>query len=141
MVPVDLDALGAAWWTGNGHKWLCAPKGSAVLHVRADVRDRLRPLVTSHGANDARRDRSTFRKLFDWTGTGDPTPWLALPAAIRFVGGLHPDGLAGLMAANAALARDGRDLVCAALGVDPPAPDCDARGDGRDPAAWPGPDA
>jgi isopenicillin-N epimerase len=123
MVPVDLDALGATWWTGNGHKWLCAPKGSAVLHARADVRDRLRPLVTSHGANDARRDRSTFRKLFDWTGTGDPTPWLALPAAIRFVGGLHPDGLAGLMAANAALARDGRNLVCAALGVEPPAPD------------------
>jgi isopenicillin-N epimerase len=123
MVPVDLDALGAAWWTGNAHKWLCAPKGSAVLHARADVRDRLRPLVTSHGANDPRRDRSTFRKLFDWTGTGDPTPWLALPAAIRFVGGLHPDGLAGLMAANAALAREGRDLVCAALGTEPPAPD------------------
>jgi len=123
MVAVDLDALGAAWWTGNGHKWLCAPKGAAVLHARADVRDRLRPLVTSHGANSDRHDRSRFRLAFDWTGTTDPTPILALPAAIRFVGGLDPDGWTGLMAANAALARQGRDRVCAALGIEPPAPD------------------
>jgi isopenicillin-N epimerase len=123
MVPVDVREIGAAWWTGNGHKWLCGPKGSAVLHARADVRDTLRPLVTSHGANADTRERSRFRRTFDWTGTSDPTPWLALPAAIRFLGGLHPDGWAGLMAANAALARHGRDLVCAALGVERPAPD------------------
>jgi isopenicillin-N epimerase len=123
MVPVDLDAIGAAWWTGNGHKWLCAPKGAAILHARADARDRLRPLVVSHGFNDDRRDRPRFRKLFDWTGTMDPSPFLALPAAIRFVGGLHPDGWTGLMAENAALARFGRNRVCAALGVAAPAPD------------------
>ena len=123
MVPVDLDAIGAAWWTGNGHKWLCAPKGAAVLHARADVRDRLRPLVVSHGFNDERADRSRYRKLFDWQGTTDFSPYLALSAAIRFVGGLHPDGWPGLMADNAALARRGRDAVCAALGVAPPAPD------------------
>ncbi|MEI7744005.1 MAG: aminotransferase class V-fold PLP-dependent enzyme [Chloroflexota bacterium] len=123
MVPVDLDALGAAYWTGNAHKWLCAPKGSAVLHVRSDRRARLRPLVVSHGANDPRTDRSRFRLLFDWTGTTDPTPWLAIPAAMRFVAGLHSDGWTGLMTANAALARYGRDRICAALDVAPPAPD------------------
>jgi isopenicillin-N epimerase len=123
MVPVDLDELDAAYWTGNAHKWLCAPKGSAVLHVRIDKRDALRPLVVSHGANDPRTDRTRFLLRFDWTGTTDPTPWLAIPAAIRFVGGVHPDGWAGLMAANAALARIGRDRICAALDVPPPAPD------------------
>lgn len=123
MVPLNLDALGAAYWTGNAHKWLCAPKGAAVLHVRADRRRAIHPLVTSHGANDPRTDRSRFRLEFDWTGTGDPTPWLAIPAALRFVGGLHEDGWAGLMAANAAKARAARDVLCSALGVPAPAPD------------------
>jgi isopenicillin-N epimerase len=123
MVPVDLAALGAAYWTGNGHKWLCAPKGVGMLHVRADLRERIRPLVISHGANAERRDRSAFRLAFDWTGTDDPSAILALPAAIRYVGGLHPEGWAGLMAANAALARRGRDAICGALGIPQPAPD------------------
>jgi len=119
---VDLDAIGAAWWTGNGHKWLCGPKGAAVLHARADKRDRLRPLVVSHGFNDERPDRARYRKLFDWPGTTDFSPYLALSAAIRFVGALHPDGWPGLMADNATMARQGRDRICAALGVAPPAP-------------------
>ena len=122
MIPMDLGALGAAWWTGNAHKWLCAPKGAAVLHIRADVREESRPLVTSHGANTERRDRSRFRLAFDWTGTSDPTPFLAIPAAIRFVGGLHPEGWPGLMAANAALARDGRQRICEILEIELPAP-------------------
>jgi isopenicillin-N epimerase len=123
MVPLNLDGLGAAYWTGNGHKWLCAPKGAAVLHVRADLRSRIRPLVVSHGANSDRPDRSRFRLGFDWTGTNDPTPILALPAAIRYVGGLHDEGWTGLMASNATLARRGRDAICSALGVPAPAPD------------------
>jgi isopenicillin-N epimerase len=123
MVTLDLEALGAAYWTGNGHKWLCAPKGSGILHVRADLRAGVRPLVVSHAANTERTDRSGFHLGFDWTGTGDPTPYLAMPAAIRFVGGLHEDGWSGLMASNAALARLGRDRLCEALGIPWPAPD------------------
>lgn len=123
MLPIDLEQLGAAYWTGNGHKWLCGPKGAGMLHVRADRRAGIHPLVISHGANDPRPDRSRYRVEFDWTGTGDPTASLALPAAIRFVGGLHEDGWKGLMAANAALAREARDRLCAALEVPPPVPD------------------
>ena len=123
MIDVDLGALGAAYWTGNGHKWLCAPKGSGILHVRADLRDRIHPLVVSHGANATRTDRPRYRLEFDWQGTADPTPYLSLPAAIRYVGGIHDDGWNGLRAANRALARHARDLLCAALGVPAPAPD------------------
>jgi isopenicillin-N epimerase len=122
MIPVDLGSLGAAWWTGNAHKWLCAPKGAAILYVRADLREGTRPLAISHGANTQRSDRSRFRLAFDWTGTSDPSPFLAIPAAIRFVGGLHPDGWPGLMAANATLAREGRRQICEALEIALPAP-------------------
>ena len=111
--PVRRRALNAAYWTGNGHKWLCAPKGSGMLHVRADLRAQIRPLATSHGANSERTDRSAFRLAFDWQGTLDPSPWLTLPAAIRFVGGLHEDGWAGLMAANRGRWRATPGTACA----------------------------
>ena len=123
MIDVDLGALGAAYWTGNGHKWLCAPKGAGMLHVRAVLRDRIHPLVISHGVNAERADRTRFRLEFDWQGTADPTPYLSLPAAIRYVGGIHDDGWNGLRAANRALARHARDLLCAALDVPAPVPD------------------
>jgi isopenicillin-N epimerase len=123
MIEVDLGRLGAAYWTGNGHKWLCGPKTAAVLHVRADLRPGIHPLVVSHAANSPRRDRSAYRLGFDWPGTYDPSVILALPAAIRYVGGLDDDGWAGLMAANASLARGARDVLCEALDVPHPAPD------------------
>jgi isopenicillin-N epimerase len=123
MVPVTLDALGAAYWTGNGHKWLCGPKGSAMLWVRADRREQIHPLVVSHGANDPLTDRTRFRAEFDWTGTSDPTPFLALPRAIEWLGSAASGGWPEVMDANHALAVAGRDRIAAALDVDPPAPD------------------
>ena len=117
QVPVDIEALGAAYWTGNGHKWLCGPKGSAVLHIRTDRRDRIRPLVISHGWNDPRAERPRLWKEFDWTGTPDPTPFLTLPAAISTLRGFHPQGWAGVMAANHELVIEGRTLIADALGV------------------------
>jgi isopenicillin-N epimerase len=122
MVPVDLRALDAAYWTGNGHKWLCAPKGSGVLYIREDRRGDVLPLVTSHGRNDPRPDRPALWKEFDWQGTGNPTAFLSLPEAIRVVGGLSPRGWPEHMAANRALTLQARDRLQDVLGVDPIAP-------------------
>ncbi len=123
MIPLDLNRLGAAYYTGNGHKWLNGPKGSGFLHVRRDRQAAIRPLAISHGANDRRTDRSRFRLEADWTGTPDPSAHLSLPAAIRFGEALRPGGWSELMTANHALVLAGRDRLAAALGIERPAPD------------------
>jgi len=117
MVPLALSDLGAAYYTGNAHKWLCAPKGAAFLHVRRDRQAGLHPLVISHGYTQG------FHAEFDWTGTCDPTPWLCIPEAIRYMGGLLPGGWPELMARNRALALQARDVLCTALRLDAPVPD------------------
>jgi isopenicillin-N epimerase len=123
MVPLHLDTLGATYYSGNCHKWLCAPKGSAFLWARRDLQGDVRPLTISHGATAVRPGRSRFRLEFDWTGTSDPTAWLTVPKAIEYLGSLVAGGWPALMARNHGLALDARRLLCAAAGTAPPCPD------------------
>lgn len=123
MLDLDLASLGAAYYTGNLHKWVCAPKGAAFLWVRRDLQDGVRPLVISHGANSPRNDRSRFRLELDWQGTSDPSAWLAVPAALEFGESLLPGGWPGLRERNHELALRARDLLCEATGQPAPAPD------------------
>jgi isopenicillin-N epimerase len=123
MVPLSIDEVGAAYYTGNCHKWISAPKGAAILHVRKDRQDRVRPIAISHGANSPRTDRTRYRLEFDWTGTMDPTPWLAIPAAIDFFDKLISEGWSEVMKRNRALAITGRRILCEALQTAEPAPE------------------
>jgi isopenicillin-N epimerase len=125
MVPLDLDRLGAAWYTGNLHKWVCAPKGAAFLHARRDRQAGIRPSTISHGANavlgaPGNPGGSTrYRAEFDWQGTLDPTAWLAVTDALRFVGELVDGGWPEVMARNGELTLDARARLARVLGLDP----------------------
>ena len=88
IVPLDLIALDAAYCTGNCHKWLCTPKGSAFLHIRSDRKKFMKPLSISHGASFEGTDQEKFEFEFGWPGTQDPTPWLCIPLAIDFLDSL-----------------------------------------------------
>lgn len=107
-LDVDLNALGADFWTGNLHKWLCTPRGCAVLHVHPRWHGVIRPVTPSHEHD------TSFQAAFDWVGTDDPTPWLAVPAALDW----HAErGGARFRTDNLALAAAGAERVAAALGV------------------------
>ena len=123
MLPLDLRSLGAAYYTGNCHKWLCAPKGAGFLHVRRDRQEGLHPAVVSHGYNLARPGRSRLHDEFDWTGTDDPTPWLCVGHAIRFLEDLVEGDLPALMAQNHQLAVHARRVLCAELDGSPLCPE------------------
>lgn len=114
QVEVDLEALGADFWVGNLHKWLCAPRGTALLHVSPRWQEQIHPPVVSHGWGQG------LHAEFDWTGTDDPTGWLTAPAAVELheaMGGAeHRDR-------GHALVRAGREALAAALEVELPHPD------------------
>jgi isopenicillin-N epimerase len=93
QIDLDLDAIGADFYTGNAHKWLCAPKGAAFLHARPEHHERLHATVTSwgyaegtggHGGFDAYLGRSVLERRLQWQGTRDLSAFLAVPAAIEF---------------------------------------------------------
>ena len=123
MVALDLDSLGATYYTGNLHKWICAPKGAAFLHVREDRRDGVRPLVISHGANAHSVERSRFHLEHDWTGTRDPSAWLSVPVAIRKMESMVEGGWDEVRHRNRELVLEGREILCDALGIEAPCPD------------------
>ncbi len=87
MIPLALNDLGADWYLGNGHKWLCAPKGCAFLWARPERQAEIHPTVISHGLGQG------FTAEFDWQGTRDFSPWLAVTDALAFRRGLG-DGVA-----------------------------------------------
>ncbi len=124
MIPLNLKDIGATYYTGNCHKWMCAPKGAAFLVVQGDRQSQIRPLTISHGANSPRTDYSRFQLEFGWTGTQDPTPYLCIPAVLEFMNAQLPQGgWQAVMDRNRALALQARQLLAEALAQPLPCPD------------------
>ncbi len=120
MIPLNLTAMAPDYYTANHHKWLCGPKTSGFLFVQPELQKQVRPNVISHGANQDCRMRSRYMTEFDWTGTYDPTPLLALPTAIVFLETLYSGGLEQLYQENHDAAVKARKVICDALQTELP---------------------
>lgn len=121
MVRVDLTALGAAYYVGNFHKWLCSPKGAAMLWVHPERQAAIVPGTVSHGYSN--EPQSRFQSMFDWQGTDDPTAWLSVGEAIRFLTSLFAGGLATVQSRNHRVAMMAREALCEAIEQPTPCPE------------------
>jgi isopenicillin-N epimerase len=79
MLELNVESLGAAYYAGNLHKWVCAPKGSAFIWVDPQRQAGVHPAVVSHFWGQG------FELEFEWQGTRDIGAWLATVEAIRFM--------------------------------------------------------
>lgn len=119
MLPLDLRELGATFYTGNCHKWVCAPHGAAFFYVHPDQRARVHAPIISHGRGFQGSGRTDMHLEFDWIGTIDPTPWLLVGEAIEVLETAvgweeiraHNRGLA-LQARAELMARPGFEPIC-----------------------------
>ena len=125
-VPVHLDRLECDFYCASGHKWLSAPFGSGFLYVNPRWKQAVRPVVVSWGNSLSGRAHS-WQDAFVWLGTRDPSPFLAIPAAIDFFtnlptlssepNSLPPDDLAAVVPS----AEEGvwsRQIAGSAAGID-----------------------
>jgi isopenicillin-N epimerase len=84
QLSLHLDSLGADFYGGNLHKWLCAPKGAGFLYARPDAQHLIKPLVVSWGYEPEVPGASPFIDQQEWVGTRDVSAFLSVPAAIKF---------------------------------------------------------
>jgi isopenicillin-N epimerase len=144
-IPLDLKAMDVDFYSGNCHKWLMSPKGSAFLYVRPELQKLVNPLVISHGWTAQSKDadakgafgNSPFIDEIEMQGTRDPSAWLTVPAALKF---RREHDWVSVAKACSALAQETAERVSRMTGLPPiaspefcapqmvamPIPECDA---------------
>jgi isopenicillin-N epimerase len=120
QIELDLDEMGVDFYTGNCHKWLCAPKGSGFLYARPEVQTLLDPLIVSWGWQSRNPGPSPFLDYFSWAGTDDPAAYLSVPAAIDFQ---QQHNWPQVQAACHRLAQEARQQLQSLSGLPPICPD------------------
>ena len=120
QIALDVSAIGATWYVGNCHKWLCSPKASGFLVVAEGAP--ARPVVTSHGASAEYGPPNRLHAELDWSGTHDPSAHLAVPAAIAAVAA-EGGGWPAIYRRNHALVCELQRRLTDGLAAPPLAPD------------------
>ena len=120
QIPVDLRALGAGFYAGNCHKWMCAPKGSAFLYASREAQALLEPLVVSWGWESEAPGPSRFVDEHEWQGTRDIAAYLSVPDAIAF---LESHDWPLVQQNCHELARAARSAITELTGLEPISPD------------------
>jgi isopenicillin-N epimerase len=118
QVPLDLEALGADFYSANCHKWMMAPKGSAFLYARREMQSLLEPLIG--GKRDEVPDVSRLVTEHQYQGTRDIVTFLSVPAAIRF---MQEHDWPAVQRACHELLRYAREEVSRLTGMPPVIPD------------------
>ena len=114
-VPINLDELQPSWYTGNCHKWMCAPKGTAFLWTSKEMAPFTHPTVISHNY------KVGFIPEFDWTGTKDLTSILCIPDVVDLIE--EWGGVEEITRKNKELLLKGRNILTTKLGIEAPAPE------------------
>ncbi len=92
-IDLNLKNLNADFYSGNCHKWMMSPKGSAFMWSSSKFKNHLDPLIVSHGWNKKNKStnqkgalgNSRFIDMFEYNGTKDPAAWLSVPASIKYI--------------------------------------------------------
>jgi isopenicillin-N epimerase len=118
QIPVDIERIGAAYYTSNCHKWLCSPKSAAILHVRDDKRKGIVPVVISHAGYQT----EPFPERFYWPATYDPTPVLCAADLVTEMENHYPGGWPAIMERNHRICLEARAMICRELEIPEPCP-------------------
>jgi isopenicillin-N epimerase len=120
QIDLNLEAIGADFYVGNGHKWLSGAVGAGFLYARPDRQPLLKPLVVSWGWEPRAPGPSPFQDYFSWIGTDDHAAYLSMPTAIAFQ---REHDWAEVRAACHALASQAQAHVAMITGLPPISPD------------------
>jgi len=113
MLDFRVEDLGCDYWTGNLHKWCCAPNGTAVLWVAPERARDIKPATVSHYLDEG------FDAEFDWQGTRDMAAWMVAGDAIDFMAALGWDAV---RRHNDQMARWVQRMLCGRWEVEPVSP-------------------
>ncbi|KAJ6632826.1 Hercynylcysteine sulfoxide lyase, partial [Pseudolycoriella hygida] len=112
QIPINITALAPDYYITNCHKWLYASRGCAMMYVDKKHQGTIHPAHINSGYSQP----ASYQGEFAWTGTMDFSPYMTVPAALKFredVGGEE-----AIMSYNHRLALDGGFYMASVLGTE-----------------------